>query len=359
MRKFFIALALLLGVVFIIARFSEMQGILEVLSHGKIGYIFIALLLQLVWIAVVGFTYSSIYTVLGIQARPAFMARLAAAATFVNVVAPAGGLGSVAVFISNARAHGHSAARVTVASVLFLWLEYGATLIMLTFGLGEMARRNNLHWSEITASLILLAGALGIAILLYLGMISSDLLGKVLDRAAKVVNWCLRPFIRRDYLSTERAHSFALELAEGIGALRLNPNGLLRPAFLALLNKTILVLILGVTFLAFDVRPEPGMIIAAFSIAYLFLIVSPTPAGIGIVEGVMTVSLRSLNIPIETAAVVTLAYRGVTFWFPLLVGMLTLRTLPHPKPESPPSGSETKQEILESINETAHGSKKS
>jgi hypothetical protein len=166
---------------------------------------------------------------------------------------------------------------------------------MLTFGLGEMAHRNNLHWSEITASLILLAGASGIAVLLYLGMISADLLGKVLSRAARAVNWCLRPFIRRDYLSSLRAHSFAQELAEGISVLRRNPRGLLRPALLALLNKTILVLILSVTFLAFDIQPDVGMVIAAFSIAYLFLIVSPTPAGIGIVEGVMTVALRSLG----------------------------------------------------------------
>ncbi len=346
MRKFLIALALLLGVIFIITRFTEMQGILAVLARGKIGLIFLALLLQMVWIAVVGFTYHSIYSVLGIQTRPVYMARLAAAATFVNVVAPAGGLSSVAVFISNARAHGHSAARVTVASVLFLWLEYGTTLFMLTFGLGEMARRNNLHWSEITASLILLAGALGIAILLYLGMVSADLLGKVLGRAARLINWCLRPFIRRDYLSTQRAHSFALELAEGIAVLRLNPRGLLRPILLALLNKTILVVILGITFLAFDIQPDPGMIVAAFSIAYLFLIVSPTPAGIGIVEGVMTVALRSLAVPIETAAVVTLAYRGVTFWFPLLVGMIALRSLPHPKTDSIPPSSDLNQDIL-------------
>jgi uncharacterized protein (TIRG00374 family) len=104
-----------------------------------------------------------------------------------------------------------------------------------------------------------------------------------------------------------------------------------------LLNKSILAVILGITFLAFDVPVTPGIVIAGFSIAYLFLIVSPTPAGIGIVEGVMTVALRSLEVPIESAAVITLAYRGVTFWFPLLIGMIALRSLPHPKQEDQPS----------------------
>ena len=333
MRKFLIALALLLGVVFIIVRFAEMHDILSVLARGKIAPILAALILQILWIWVVGSTYSALYRLLGIPSRSFYMARVAAAATFISVVAPAGGLGSVAVFISNAHSRGYSTARAAVASVLFLWLEYGAALVMLTFGLSEMAHRNNLHWSEITASLILLAGALVLAILLYLGMVSADLLGKVLRRAAGVVNWCLRPFIRRDYLSTARASSFALELAEGIAALRLNPRGLLRPALLALLNKVTLASILGCTFLAFDIPLDIGVLIAAFSIAYLFLIVSPTPAGLGVVEGVMTVTLRSLGVPIETAAVITLAYRGITFWFPLLLGMIALRSLPHPKPE--------------------------
>jgi hypothetical protein len=209
---------------------------------------------------------------------------------------------------------------------------------MLTYGLGEMARRNNLHWSEITASLILLAGALGIAFLLYLGMVSAAMLARVLRRAACAVNWILRPFIRRDYLSQERAFSFAHELAEGITALRRNPRGLIKPVLLALLNKCTLVLILSLMFLAFSVPADFSTVIAGFSIAYLFLIVSPTPAGIGIVEGALTVALRSLAVPIESSAVITLAYRGVTFWFPLLLGMFALRSLPHvqPSPDDPP-----------------------
>jgi uncharacterized protein (TIRG00374 family) len=327
-RKFIIALVLLLGVYFLIVRFAEIQNITSVLVHGRIGFIFLALGVQLIWIGVVGLTYHSLYRILGIPSRPVFMARVATAATFVNVVAPVAGLSSVALFISNAHVQGHSPAKVTVASVLFVWMEYTATLIVLVFGLGEMARRNNLHWSEITASAILLAGALGIAILLYLGMVSAHLLGRVLAALARGINFILRPFIRRDYLCTARAYTFAAELAEGISVLRAHPHYLVRPVLLALLNKSLLVAILALTFLAFDVNFNLAVVVAGFSIAYLFLIVSPTPAGLGIVEGVMTVALRSLEIPIGSAAVITLAYRGITFWFPLLVGMVAFRSLP-------------------------------
>ncbi len=39
----------------------------------------------------------------------------------------------------------------------------------------------------------------------------------------------------------------------------------------------------------------------------------------------MTLVLNSLGMPLAAAAIVTLAYRGVTFWFPLLYGMVAFR----------------------------------
>jgi hypothetical protein len=87
------------------------------------------------------------------------------------------------------------------------------------------------------------------------------------------------------------------------------------------------MLILICSFLSFGVEFSAGTIIAGFSLAYLFLIVSPTPSGIGIVEGIMPIALTSLNVNWSQAVVITLVYRAVTFWFPLLVGAWAFRTL--------------------------------
>ena len=87
------------------------------------------------------------------------------------------------------------------------------------------------------------------------------------------------------------------------------------------------MLVLTCSFLAFEVPFSAGTIIAGFSMAYLFLIVSPTPSGIGIVEGLMPVALSSLNVNWSQSVVITLLYRAVTFWFPLGVGAWAFRTL--------------------------------
>jgi uncharacterized membrane protein YbhN (UPF0104 family) len=60
---------------------------------------------------------------------------------------------------------------------------------------------------------------------------------------------------------------------------------------------------------------------------YLFLIVSPTPSGIGIVEGALTLMMYSMFIPLLIARDITLAFRGITLYIPLLVGMITFRYL--------------------------------
>ncbi len=327
MRKFIIALILLLGVLFLISRFTEMQNIAAVLSQGNFALILLALGIEAFWLFNLGLTYQSIFRVLDIDTRSFYMARVATAAMFIGVVAPSGGLSGAAYLLANARSQGRSAGRTAVAGVLYVWLEYTATLLVLTFGLAELARRNNLHWAEVAASLILLAGALGLTILLYLGMKSGALLARALSWCARTINRLLRPFIHHDYLSVERAYSFAFEAAEGIAAMRGKPRLVLRPLFFGLLNKALLIVIFILVFLAFGVEFTGATIIASFSLAYLFQIVSPTPSGIGIVEGVMTVALRSLQVPIEASAVITLAFRGITFWMPVLAGMITFRSL--------------------------------
>ena len=110
-------------------------------------------------------------------------------------------------------------------------------------------------------------------------------------------------------------------------------------------NLLVLICILLLTFLAFHVPYSSGTIVAGFSIGYLFLIVSPTPAGIGIVEGVLTLALTSLWVPVEAAAIITLVYRGYTFWLPLIVGMAAFRQMPNEKRTEPQMSTEERDKI--------------
>jgi uncharacterized protein (TIRG00374 family) len=144
---------------------------------------------------------------------------------------------------------------------------------------------------------------------------------------ARLVNRVVHPFLHRTYLSEARAHQFAHEMASDLKSLPEKYHSLLIPLLYSLAAKALLICVLLTVFLAFKVPFSAGTIIGGFAIAYLFLIITPTPAGVGIIEGVMPLALSSLRVPWTQAVVITLAYRGITFWLPLAVGAVALRIL--------------------------------
>lgn len=327
MRKFVIAIILLLGFIFIIAKLTEIQSIATTLQRGNWWFLGLALIVEILWFFNSGASFKAIYRAMGIEERVGTLALMYSAAGFINVVAPTAGVGGLAIFMSEARRRNYSSARAAVAGVLFLLFDYLGLIGILLVGLIILIRRNDLTLVVILASAALVALALLFAFLLNLGMQSAVALGKTLAKMARFINKLLYPFIHREYLSEERAHEFALDAADGLIKMRSEPKTMLMPMFLAITNKTGLIIILTLMFLAFRIPISIGTVIACFSIGYLFVIISPTPAGIGVVEGALTLALASMYISLEDAAVITLGYRGITFWLPMLFGMVSLRVL--------------------------------
>lgn len=338
MRKFLVVLVLFLGVAFLILSFSELESIVRTLRQGNLWFMALGMLAEAGWLFIVGLTFRSIYGLLGLGESRQRLTLIAAAANFVNVIAPAAGMGGMALFVSDGRRRGLSSGKVMVAGALFILADYAAFLCVLTLGLIVLFRRNNLRAGEITASLLLLAIASILAFLLYLGYRSAESLGSVLAGTAHLVNRLAGPFLHHPYLSEARAHAFAADVAQGLSSVPEKPDGMLRPILLALLSKTGLMAVLICSFLAFGVPFSAGTIIAGFSIAYLFLILSPTPSGIGVVEGIMALALSSLRVPWSQAVIVTLAYRALTFWLPLATGAWALRRLHLSVPPSDANG---------------------
>lgn len=327
MKKLFAFLVLFLGAVIIVLSFSELETIALTLQRAHLGFFLLALLIQSAWFVSTGRMYQSIFHLLGVHEGVLTLSRIATAANFINVVAPTAGAGGVALFAAEARRRGHPTGKVTVAAALFLLLDQVSFLVILALGLIVLVRRDDLNAGEISASLFLFGIAIAYASVLYIGYRSAEKLGNLLAKFARGVNRLVRLFRKENYLSEERAHEFAHEIADGFAGLTEQPSSLIRPVLWGIFDKGLLMLILVCSFLAFEVPFSAGTIIAGFSIAYLFLIVSPTPSGIGIVEGLMPIALTSLNVNWSQAVVITLLYRAVTFWFPLGVGAWTFRSL--------------------------------
>jgi glycosyltransferase 2 family protein len=55
--------------------------------------------------------------------------------------------------------------------------------------------------------------------------------------------------------------------------------------------------------------------------------IAPTPGGIGAIEAVLVLALVAARLSLSQAAAITLIYRFITFWLPILPGGLALRRL--------------------------------
>lgn len=327
MKKLIIVIILFLGIAVVAISFSELETIVGTLRHAHLPYFILGILVQFVWFVILGRMYQSVYHLLGIDEQVLTLSRIAQAANFINVVAPTAGVGGIAIFAAEARRRGHPAGKVTVAAALFLLLDQAAFLCVLAVGLIVLVRREDLHAGETSASFLLLCIAIGYAFILYLGYRSEEKLGNLLAKIVRVINRVVKLFRKKEYLSESRAHEFAHEVSEGLSGLTERPSSLVRPVLWGILDKILLMLILICAFLSFEVPFSAGTIIAGFSIAYLFLIVSPTPSGIGIVEGLMPIALTTLSVDWSQAVVITLTYRTITFWVPFGIGAWAFRSL--------------------------------
>ncbi len=327
MRKFAIAVVLMFTVTFILARTAEVSNIVDTLKQADWRFLALSIFVMCLWLGNTTLNFWVIYRAMGMDERYEHLLLTVAAAYFLNIIAPSGGVGGIAAFVSEAKRKGISQARVAVASAVVVLLDYLGFLIVLALGLIVFFRRSTLSSTELVASAIMVTFVIILGTLLYIGMRSATALGNTLAMMARQVNRMLWPFLHREYIAEHRAHEFAHDAAGGLHRLRYQPKSLLLPAGLALNGKILLVLIFLLTFLAFNVPFSTGTIVAGWSISYLFTIVSPTPGGMGVVEGLLPLTLTTLNVPLGAATVITLTYRAITFWLPMLIGMAAFRWL--------------------------------
>lgn len=327
MRKILLILVFFLGSGLVVLSFGELENTWKTLQHSDFRFMGLAILLIAVWTLSEAWGYDFLYRLMDVEESLWRLILLSSAANFINVVAPSGGFGGLAVFIDDAGRRKYPRGLAAAAGALHLFLEYAAFMVILGLGWAVFIRRNDLKPGEMTASFIMLGIVIGLGILIYIGSHSGEELGRVLAWFSRQLNRVIWPLMRREYFREIAAKEFGMEVAEGLSILRIKHRGAVIPFVFAVTSKLLQTAILAMTFLAFQVDFSFGTVVAGFASCYLFLIVSPTPSGIGVVETLLPLTLNSLNIPWEQAVIVTLTYRGITFWLPLMVGGLALRQL--------------------------------
>lgn len=318
---------ILFAAVFIIARMAEIEQMGRLLASISANFLVLALVAEGLWMVVASLIYQKNFKIVGVKEGFKHTFFLSSSANFANVVTPSWGMAGLAVFWADAEHRGYSKGSATVVCTLYMIFEYLSLLLVISLGFFSLLKRRLLGWPLISSALVLFAFVIFMVYMLFLGLRYPDKFRTFFVGASRFLNRLVRALIRREFLPLSSAETFTDTAIESINILQSQWRKLMVPFGLAMVNKVILITILMLMFIAFKEPFSPGILIAGFSLCYLFFYASPTPAGIGIVEGVMTLALKSLGVPLASATLITLSFRGFTFWLPLLVGFTSFRFL--------------------------------
>ncbi len=88
---------------------------------------------------------------------------------------------------------------------------------------------------------------------------------------------------------------------------------------------------------ALSVKPDPSLVLLAYAAAALLALIPLTPGGLGFVEAGLTGLLVVAGVAAGPAAAATLAYRLVSYWLPLPVGLVAYWLGRRAYPSGPPA----------------------
>lgn len=313
-----IPVALLLFAGLVILHRDELAGVLSVLKEGRWAYFLAALGLQMIFFAFQAFMYRELLGIwkVSLDFTKVYLITLASSAG--NKLIPSGGASGLAVFIGEARRDGVDAEVSLLTNAWFYLLDYLAFLLVVIWGAAYLFRSGGLTHTEELAVIVftvIILAALSFFVL-------------ALKSTGMIINFLENRFRPRSHLII-RAKNIVIEsLARSRITEKDRPRagGRVAAAFLGGVGMQITdIAILIIAFKVVNYSVDTGMVVAGFGLASILSLVSMVPQGIGIYETSMTWLYTQMGVPFSIALTVALLYRGATFWFPVIPGIISIR----------------------------------
>jgi phosphatidylglycerol lysyltransferase len=321
MRRVVLWLLLLAAVWLVVTRRTDAERLAETLARGRWQWVAVALLVQVLYYVVFALLYQSAFRAVQLPRRLREIIPVLLASLFINVVAPSGGVGGNVLFMDDTARRGEPPARAAAAVLLAIVSDLAMLGLVLAAGMAYLFTRHDLQTYEAVSALLLMALIGGLSIALVVALWLPAVLRGLLRWVQQIVNRAAARLRRRPVWPADWAERNAAEFSGAAAAMRAHPWRVGSALGSALAAHGLDLVTLSVLFLAFRHPVGAGPLLAGYGIGMLFWVVSPTPGGIGFVEGVMALVYTSLGLPGSVAIVVPVAFRGITFWLPLLAGL--------------------------------------
>lgn len=309
---------LLLGALFLFAYLAyqqrnELIKVQYILWQGKWGFFILALALQLLFYALQAAMYRQILQI-WIPVGFNEIYRLTLSSNSLNKLVPSGGMSGLVLFISQAKDSGVGTGLSIIANALFYSLDYLSFLLIVWWGLffygSAIGLGKDVRWAISAFTFVIILATL----LLILAIKNEARLRRWLDFLVQRIS---------------RLRSQAPALYEALNILEKRQKNLPCGVVLAFSYAFLMQLVdIAILYLCFQTVKYPiklGEAVAGFGLSSVTALISMVPQGIGIYETAMTWIYNHMGVPFSIAITVSLLYRGITFWFAIVPGLLTMR----------------------------------
>src|SRR5258708_6541244 len=309
----------------VLTHLPQIRELMRTLAMGRWDLILAAVVFQSLYFVFFTASYQAAVATVGLESRFRDLLGVTFGSYVVNVVAPSCGASGAALFVDDAARRGQPPARAATALVLQLAADYIGVVVVVAIGLGYLYSHGVLQAYQWLGGIVMVLLTGSLVGVLALGLAKPDWLERLLGWVERLVFAVGARLRVRSPLGENWAEEHTAEFVAAANAMRARPKKLAQLALVALAAHLADLGTLYCLFLAFGPPVPLGTLLAGYAMAILFWIISPTPQGIGIVEGAMTLALTSLGVNGSVAAVVTLAFRGLAFWLPFVIGFWLLR----------------------------------
>ncbi len=324
-RKLLFWVVLLLFGWIVWSRFAEIDKLIHTLESGQPLWIASAMAVQFLFFVIFSGVYWAAFRTVGVLSRLRDLIELTFAATFVNATISSGGTAGTALYIDDARRRGQSPAQAAAGSVLVVAADYAGYGVLLAVGLITLIRQHSITRIEVISALIMYGLIFAVLAVLSTSVWYPQGLRRLLHGVQRGVNrvggWVRRPRV----VSADWADKNAADFITAGNSLKQNPRSVAQTVTIAFLSHLVQAVVLYLLFLAFKQPITFSFALTLYVMTILFTVVSPTPSGVGVVETIMPAIYVSLGVPLEAGTIINLAFRGISFWLPLLIGFFALR----------------------------------
>ncbi len=312
---------------FVVSQFTSVTALGADFSGADWRWLAVAAALQAMFFVLYGGLYQQGLAAVEVRSNALRLVPVLLASIFAKTVVPLTAAPAAAVFIDDATARGQSGPRTAVAMIVVLVVDLLTAIPFVVAGAAFLVARSTLVGFAYLG--IGLFGAFIAALLLAVVLAARwpARLAALLGLLARVANGALGRIGRGPLVAQDWGRRTTEQLVAGVAAVPRHPREIAVASGIGLAIHVVSLAGLAALFLAFGQRLDPAALAAGFGMSIVFFIVSVVPDGIGAVEGAMALVFVALGMTPAAAILVTIAYRVLNVWIPVVLGFGCARYL--------------------------------